>query len=698
MIGGVIGSIPFNIWAGVFITGFALYLGASNVDIGLLGTIPVLAGIAQPLASYWAESTRMTRKFITNIFYALSVILWIPIILLPFWDKAPGYSLFIFFSCFTLFNFLISMTNPPYISWLGDVVPDDIRGRYFSRRNMWAGLSGMSVSLIMGKVVDILPKKVAFPLVFSVAIFFCIVEIIIIFLQPEPYKEPRRDINLLKEFSLPLKDKNFFHYTLFIALWNFGVIMPGQFFSVFNLKYLNLSYTTIVLVGTFSGVAGLLAQPLFGYLADRYPNKTILLSTSFLASFIPAFYIFMDPRHPLFSLILLYAVNIVAGAIWAGITLTQFNLLLALSPPIQRMSYVGIHSAFISLTGASSPFIGGLIVNALKHFNVMLPLLELTNIKVLFLISTTIRLLSLVLLKVVKEGRTEESPLQLVRDVMPRRPLEVIRALRMLASGAEEEKIKAIRRLGALRSALAVDNLFRLLEDANPEVRREAIMALGKIDGESVVENLRKYLGKERRNNELIVEVLKKLGAINIDEILSGVSIDGEEFPNFEKMDTEELRKILEEERDEERVAFLCYLLAKRGAKEALEDILKAGERIATPLYRRQWVYSLGKLLGLNIYPFLALDHLELYQRVENLLREVERKKGRTRLDIRLAIRYFGEGEYQRFVQRLAKSLNPSGLDVEKKRVVEFFLNKGKISAEEAVLSALCLLKVSANI
>jgi MFS family permease len=682
--GAIIGTCAYSLWTGVFITGFALYLGAKSLEIGLLGAIPVLAGVVQPLASFWAEKSKLTRKFFTNIFYIFSILFWIPIILLPFF-KSLSYSLFLFFASYTFANFLLSMTNPPYISWLGDVVPEDIRGRYFARRNMYAGLAGMVVSLSMGKLVDILPKKIAFPIVFATATFFAIVEIIIIFLQPEPYREPQKELSLLHELILPLKDKNFKFYTFFISLWNFAVIMPGQFFSVFMLKYLHLSYTTIVLVSISSGIAGLIAQPFFGYLADRYSNKSILLLTSLFASLIPFLYIFMTPRFPIFSLVLLYLVNIFAGAIWAGIMLTQFNLLLMFSPPLKRMSYVGVHSAFVSLTGAVSPFLGGLIVNALKGFHFSFLALDLTNIKILFTLSTVLRLLSLSLLKIIKEYREEESPLELVKDIVPRKPIETIRALSLLGSGKEERRIKAIRALASARSSLAIDGLINLLQDPNPEVRREAIIALGEIGNEKAIEPLERYSETEKAFAKEVYEALEKLG------VKKEISL--QETYRLEFLGTEELLSLLQREEREEILAHISYHLAKSGEKSALSSLLSIREKIKSPLFKRQWIYSIGKLMGINIYPLLSLDRLTLYQRMESILRRVGKGKRRIRRGIMLALRHFGEGNYKKFAERLAKFSDWGKLSEEERAVANFFMEKDDISPEEATLLALILIK-----
>jgi hypothetical protein len=451
------------------------------------------------------------------------------------------------------------------------------------------------------------------------------------------------------------------------------------------LKYLHLSYTTIVLVSISSGIAGLIAQPFFGYLADRYSNKSILLLTSLFASLIPFLYIFMTPRFPIFSLVLLYLVNIFAGAIWAGIMLTQFNLLLMFSPPLKRMSYVGVHSAFVSLTGAVSPFLGGLIVNALKGFHISFLALDLTNIKILFTLSTVLRLLSLSLLKIIKEYREEESPLELVKDIVPRKPIETLRALSLLGSGKEERRIKAIRALASARSSLAIDALINLLQDPNPEVRREAIIALGEIGNEKAIEPLERYSETEKAFAKEVYEALEKLG------VKKEISL--QETYRLEFLGTEELLSLLQREEREEILAHISYHLAKSGEKSALSSLLSIREKIKSPLFKRQWIYSIGKLMGINIYPLLSLDRLTLYQRMESILRRVGKGKRRIRRGIMLALRHFGEGNYKKFAERLAKFSDWGKLSEEERAVANFFMEKDDISPEEATLLALILIK-----
>src|SRR5580698_6036637 len=67
---------------GVFLTAFALRLGASEVQIGLLVATTPLASVVQ-LAGSWAIERTGRRKRICMIASWISRLLWVPILLVP---------------------------------------------------------------------------------------------------------------------------------------------------------------------------------------------------------------------------------------------------------------------------------------------------------------------------------------------------------------------------------------------------------------------------------------------------------------------------------------------------------------------------------------------------------------------------------------------------------------------------------------
>ena len=81
---------------------------------------------------------RKTRRKVVSRAMTIQILFWLPIISLSyFYWKGIGtsylpYFLIIFFS---IFIFAQGMRYPALFSWIGDLVPDKERGKYFAKRN-----------------------------------------------------------------------------------------------------------------------------------------------------------------------------------------------------------------------------------------------------------------------------------------------------------------------------------------------------------------------------------------------------------------------------------------------------------------------------------------------------------------------------------------------------------------------------------
>ena len=72
-----------------FLAAYALILGASNFQIGILAALPFLAQPTQIFMVALVERLRM-RKALAVTTWALALSVWIPIALIPFLMDVPG--------------------------------------------------------------------------------------------------------------------------------------------------------------------------------------------------------------------------------------------------------------------------------------------------------------------------------------------------------------------------------------------------------------------------------------------------------------------------------------------------------------------------------------------------------------------------------------------------------------------------------
>ena len=115
---GAFATIQASLTAGAFLTGFALWLGANDLALGLLTAIPTFAGLVQIIASYFGQRPGPRKRFIAW-FAILGRILWLPIVLAPLLLPHP-LALPVFMFLYAASFCLLNVTVPAWTSWMSD--------------------------------------------------------------------------------------------------------------------------------------------------------------------------------------------------------------------------------------------------------------------------------------------------------------------------------------------------------------------------------------------------------------------------------------------------------------------------------------------------------------------------------------------------------------------------------------------------
>lgn len=428
---GCIATVQGSLTSGAFQTGFALFLGCSPFWIGALGGIPALAGLVQLFSSYLAQRYG-DRKPLALWFSFAARAFWIPMLLIPFvlphtlWVGA--------FLLLTLLSALCANVSAPlWTAWITDLVPDDNRGRYFGRRNMFAGWVGMIVPILGGYFLDGATKShsfsqpIAFAVIFASATLFAFGSLGL-GLQSPDVPAATRDVNEAPESALafyraPFADQNFRRIIAAFAMMVIAQSIAGQFFVVYQLEYLGLNYTAFQLLAAVATLGSLASMPLWGYLADKYGNKPVLMICTGLVLLPPLLWILaapdgipglwgFDPAHGFYlsltklDIILL---NTLAGIGWAGVGLSQFNLMIGASPSEKRTVYVSAMAAVSGLAGGLAPLAGGALMEVLAHVAFPAHGLIRSNYHVLFVLSALLRIAALLMISPIREEGSRQT-------------------------------------------------------------------------------------------------------------------------------------------------------------------------------------------------------------------------------------------------------------------------------------------------
>ena len=423
---GMFAHMFATLTGGLFLTGFAVYLGMNEFMIGILGAIPFTVTIFQLPTSYLLHKHGKRRRT-AYLASAAARLTWIVILLFALFPvpnvsaKCVGILSLIFLS-----HAFASVSYVAWLSWTSDLVPEKIRGRFFGTRNMLCGAAGIAAILVFGRLLDYLKPgsyglTLAFSITFVSAVAFGMLSLHYLNQIGEvPIDTSVDHVPFRKDLMLLLKDTNFRSFLGFTCLWNFSVYFASPFFTLYFLRDLNFSYGFVAVLAMISSLADLLGMGIWGKISDRVRNRAIIRVASWVVVFLPLAWATVSPGCVVMPVFL----HLVGGSFWAGINLCMNNFLLGIAPRKNRGLYISFHNIAGGVGASIGPILAGFIVTSLIPEGLRFFSWSLLPLQIIFLTSTVLRCLSLQIFKYVREPE-EITAGQMVRTIRSVRGLNV---------------------------------------------------------------------------------------------------------------------------------------------------------------------------------------------------------------------------------------------------------------------------------
>ena len=516
-----------SVAGGVILAAFALALGANNSQIGILAAIPPLSQPLQLLAIVLVDKVKR-RKLIAVLTWFPAQAIWILIALIPVLMNVPSSAaVSVMLGLMTLRSMLSAFTGCAWNSWIKDLVPQDVLGRFFAKRQMFANIAGMVMGLGAAFFADYWQKNAApgdeilgYTIAILVsAIFLGLSSPAIMMRIPEPLMQTpsQPQASLTSTLATPINDRNYRQLLNFLLVQGFymGLVMP--FFVIYMLERLGFTIPMVMGLSMISLTANIFFLQLWGGFADRFGNKTVLAATASLYLLTVLGWTFTTmPEKYFLTVPLLVILHILAGIASAGMGLTTSTLTMKLAPQGQATAYLAIAGLATSLGAATGSLLGGafaqffatreLFVNILwvdAGDTSNLPALSFTGFDFLFGIAFVIGLVSLSMLRSVREeGEVEKevlldtlnSPMrELARPVssipginyLTQFPFGYLRRVPIpgldVAMGVTAHQIAGTARLAtavALKGQQATAKISMTLEDRLSEIGKTAAKAM----------------------------------------------------------------------------------------------------------------------------------------------------------------------------------------------------------------------------
>ena len=440
----VFGVAWISCTSGDQVRAFARMLGFNDFAFGLLGALPFLATLGQLYASLIIERTGW-RKFPFILWGTIHRLMWMVVAIAPLVLR-PGWGAIVWvLGILSVSHFLGAMATPGWMTWMSDLIPRRIRGRYFARRLMWAQRVQIVVVILLSVALDAATVRgapetlasqgrlmVVICAVFVIGAVFGAVDILLfrkiremVPHLPPPPAAPSPPRSTLRQLLVdPLKDKVFRHYVCYGATITFTASFSGWYFWRYSTEGLGFNKLgTNCLFMVIGPLAGNLAIRWWGALQDRWGRRPVLVvaTVGTCLSLVPWFFTSRQLPNPLglvsaanwlwshlggagamigsdvpVSAYLLAALGCVLGGIsWGGVGLAQTGVTLRFADGHGRSKHVAASAVLISVGGAMGGLLGGAMVQSLEFLQrhpLVLGPFEWNNWHVAFAVSLVVRL------------------------------------------------------------------------------------------------------------------------------------------------------------------------------------------------------------------------------------------------------------------------------------------------------------------
>ncbi len=350
---------------GAFLVAFALLLGANNIIIGLLFAATPLAQILQMPAVYLVDKLRRRRLLLVGS-AVIGRLAWLLIAALPFFFE-PRLRVPLLLVALAFYFATGAVTGCAFNSWMRDLIPDTILGRFFAKRASIAVAVGAVMGLVASFAVDSFIRHggnaaLAYAVLFCFGCVCGMIDLAFVLGVPEPPMASNGHGGFARRLARPFADPHFRQLLIFMGFWSFAINLVVPFFAVYMFKRLELSLAWVMGLSVISQVMYVLFMHIWGVLSDRFSNKNVLglSGLMFLVTFVMWPFTSFDGPH-VFTIPLLIWIHVVTGISTAGVNLCAGNIALKNAPRDEATAYLAGNSLIAGLAAMIGPLIGGLL-------------------------------------------------------------------------------------------------------------------------------------------------------------------------------------------------------------------------------------------------------------------------------------------------------------------------------------------------
>lgn len=469
-----------------FGTAFILFLnslGLSKSGIGLLLSFFPFFGLTALFTARAVARFGYKRTYIT--FWGLRKVVAAGLLVTPwiraqFGLEAAGSYVAIIVAVFAICRALGETGSYP---WVQEYVPASVRGKYSATENLVVSLASLTAVGIAGYVLGHTTGLSGYMGLMGAGVIFGLAAVWAAAQLPggEPAAPGPARTSLLANLAQVFRHHDFRLYLFGAGLVTLALGPVGAFLPLFMSEQIGLTPGQVVLLSTGGMLGGLLTSFGWGWAADRYGGRPVMLTSLALIAGLPLFWMIM-PRHSPLSFYAAIGIALLQGLLgmgW-GIGATR-TLFVGLVPPDQKSEFMAVHYAWMGAVGGLSQLAGGQLLDLTSGLSGHLMIFTLDPYSVLFVTAVVVPLLALLLLRGIQSD-SRVSTGEFAGLFLHGNPVLAAGTLiRYNLARDEQTTVSVTEKLGQTRSPLTVDELIESLSDPRFNVRFEAVIALARL-------------------------------------------------------------------------------------------------------------------------------------------------------------------------------------------------------------------------